>query len=97
MNRVDQLAGRVRWLDRYRRALAVIATLVITPLLVYKFEQVVGDDWPEAHVWMLSIMLALTTWWVTEVALAGVAAVWETEHDRLARSPGLPIARVVRR
>jgi len=96
-DRIDQLARRVRWLDRYRRLLAIVATGVVTPVLIYNFEKIVGTDWPDAHVWMLGAMLALLTWWTSEVALAWVTALWETQHDRLARGRGLPIAYVVRR
>ena len=97
MHRIDVLARRVRWLDRYRRTLAILTSVVATPLLVYQFLLAVGLDWPKAHVMMLGIMLAIITWWLTEVALAWLAAVWETEHDRLSTSLGLPVARLVRR
>jgi hypothetical protein len=31
-------------------------------------------------------------WWIIEVGLVYVTAVWETEHDRLVRDRGLPCA-----
>jgi hypothetical protein len=34
-------------------------------------------------------------WWVVEVALVWLTAVWETECDRLMRDNGVPPARVV--
>ena len=33
--RVDQLAARVRWLDRYRRMLAISAAAIVAPILIF--------------------------------------------------------------
>jgi hypothetical protein len=90
--RVDQLATRVRWLDRYRRFMAISAAAVVAPVLIAQVAGVLGADWPEIHATVLSVMLAVIVWWVIEVGLVYVTALWETEHDRLLRDRGLPRA-----
>jgi len=94
--RVDQLAARVRWLDRYRRMLAITAATIVAPLLIAQVAEVLGAEWPQIHATMLSVMLGVIVWWIIEVGLVYVTAVWETEHDRLVRDRGLPCA-VLRR
>ena len=90
--RVDQLAARVRWLDRYRRILAISAATMISPILIARVAAVLGADWPQIHATVLSVMLGVIVWWIIEVALVYVTALWETEHDRLVRDRGLPRA-----
>jgi len=95
--RVDTLAARVRWLDRYRRWVALAAATVIAPLLLAQVGEVLGADWPEMHATLLSLMVGVIIWWIIEVALIYLTALWETEHDRLSRDRGLPRAIVVER
>jgi hypothetical protein len=90
--RVDQLAARVRWLDRYRRMLAISAATIVAPILIAQVAEVLGADWPQIHATVLSVMLGVIVWWIIEVGLVYVTALWETEHDRLVRDRGLPRA-----
>jgi hypothetical protein len=90
--RVDRLAARVRWLDRYRRILAIVAAAIIAPFLIAQIGDVLGGEWPEMHATLLSVMLGVIVWWILEVVLIYLTALWETEHDRLARDQGLPRA-----
>ena len=90
--RVDQLAARVRWLDRYRRILAISAASIVAPILIAQVAEVLGADWPQIHATVLSVMLGVIVWWIIEVGLVYVTALWETEHDRLVRERGLPRA-----
>lgn len=90
--RIDQLAARVRWLDRYRRALAISAAAIIAPILIAQVAEVLGADWPQIHATVLLVMLGVIVWWVIEVGLVYVTALWETEHDHLVRDRGLPRA-----
>jgi hypothetical protein len=94
--RVEQLAARVRWLDRYRRIVAISAATVIAPILIAQVAGVLGADWPQIHATILSVMLGVIVWWIVEVGLVYVTALWETEHDRLVRDRGLPRAVVLR-
>jgi hypothetical protein len=94
--RVDQLAVRVRWLDRYRRFMAISAAAMIAPFLIAQVAGVLGAEWPQIHATVLSVMLGVIVWWVIEVGLVYVTALWETEHDRLLRDRGLPRAVLVR-
>jgi hypothetical protein len=90
--RVDQLANRVRWLDRYRRAVALATAVVISPLLIAKAGKEIGTDWPQMHGTLMSVLLGVVVWWIVEVGLVYVTALWETEHFRLAGDRGLPRA-----
>jgi hypothetical protein len=90
--RVEQLAARVRWLDRYRRVVAIAAATMIAPILIAQVAGVLGADWPQIHATVLSVMLGVIVWWIVEVGLVYVTALWETEHDRLVRDRGLPRA-----
>src|SRR3954470_22280579 len=91
-HRVDRLAARVRWLDRYRRLMAISAAALIAPVLIAEVAGVLGAEWPQIHATVLSVMLGVIVWWVIEVGLVYVTALWETEHDRLLRERGLPRA-----
>ena len=93
--RVDQLAARVRWLDRYRRIVAISAATMIAPILIAQVAAVLGADWPQIHATVLSVMLGVIVWWIIEVGLVYVTALWETEHDRLLRDRGLPRATLI--
>jgi polyferredoxin len=90
--RADKLARRVRWLDRYRRYLALLAAAIIAPFLIIQVGEVLGGEWPEMHVTLLSLMLGVIVWWIIEVGLIYLTASWEAEHDRLVRDHGLPRA-----
>lgn len=94
--RVELLAARVRWLDRYRRIVAISAAAMIAPILIAQVAGVLGADWPQIHATILSVMLGVIVWWVIEVGLVYVTALWETEHDHLVRDRGLPRAILVR-
>jgi hypothetical protein len=94
-DRADVLVRRVRWLDRYRRTIAVISALTLVAIMVFASDWLLGSDWPVFHARLLSILVGVITWWLVEVALAWVTALWETEADRLLRDRGLPPMRVV--
>jgi hypothetical protein len=94
--RVDSLAARVRWLDRYRRALAIAVATLMSPLLMAQLADELGTDWPEMHATVLSVMLGVVLWWICEIGLVYVTALWETEHDRLLREYAVPRAVVLK-
>jgi hypothetical protein len=94
-DRVAELAARVRWLDRYRRMLAIVAAAIIAPMLISKLAGAIGVASSELHGVGLSVMVGLLAWWIVEVALAWITAVWETECACLVRDQRLPRARVV--
>ena len=93
--KIASLARRVRWLDRYRRAIAILSMVVAAPLVMHGLTGALGDDWPEAHTYALCGVFAVIGWWVVEVSLAWLAAVWEADCDRLMRHPGLPRAQLL--
>jgi hypothetical protein len=90
--RVELLAARVRWLDRNRRFAALYAAALIAPLLMVWVAGTFSVEWPEMNVTLLALAVSVIVWWVVEVGLVGVTALWETEHDRLLRTRGLPRA-----
>jgi len=95
--RTISLGRRVRWLDRYRRTVAVALAIVSTPFVIFEITELLGDDWPGFHATALAMLLSFFAWWMIEVALAWVTAVWETEYDRRLRDRGLPRAQVIMR
>ncbi len=97
MARIDRLTRRVRWLDRYRRRVAIAAAVIVAPILIAELDVVLGADWPLVHGVAMSVMLGIVVWWIVEVGLAAMVAVWETEADNLARANGLPRAEIHRR
>jgi hypothetical protein len=95
--RTAVLERRVRWLDRYRHAIAIAIAVIALPILVSELHEVLGPEWPRFHALLLALVGVAACWWLLEVTLAWLAAMWETEHDRLARDLALPSARLVRR
>jgi hypothetical protein len=95
--RLERLGRRVRWLDRWRRLVAIVLTIAIAPFMVLDLVSVLGTDWPAEHTTVLALMLGFLLWCAVEVGLAWITALWETEHARLGRQRGLPRARVIRR
>jgi hypothetical protein len=89
--RVDCLAARVRWLDRFRRSVAIASACLIAPILIAQVADVPDTDWS-----VMSFILGAITWWVIEVGLVYVTAVWEAEHDGLVRDRSLPRAVLLR-
>jgi hypothetical protein len=94
-DRIQQLARRVRWLDRYRRGIAVVTAMIAVVILMEQLADVLGADWPRFHSTVLAVMLAVIGWWMIEVGLAWITAMWETECDRLIRDRGLPRAELL--
>jgi hypothetical protein len=88
--RIDIVTARVRWLDRYRRVLAIIAAAIVAPMAFARFAAALGADWPAIHGVALSVVVGLVAWLSVEVALAWVTAVWETEGACLMRAKRMP-------
>lgn len=97
LGRIESLARRVRWLDRYRRLIAIVAAVIFAPLMLAEVSDSLGADWPQMHATALSVMIGVGVWCVMEIVLAWITAVWETEYSVLLRDRGLPRAIVCRR
>lgn len=97
VDRIEVLAARVRWLDRYRRLVAVACAAVVAPIVLYRLTSFLGSEWPQFHATALTGFAAVITWWIVEVWLAWITAVYETRCDRLMRDRGLPRAQLVRK
>ncbi len=96
-DRLEQLARRVRWLDRYRRTLAVLAALVLSPLAIAWLARDLNGEWTRLQLTLTAGVIAPVTWWIAELTFAWRAASWETEHSQLSRECGLPRAELLRR
>jgi hypothetical protein len=96
-DRIDVLTRRVRWLDRHRRLLSIVLSVVAWFVLSRELAALFQADWPGVGPSLLGGALAAVLWWIIEIAFAWMLAMWETEHDQLARDRGLPRARLVRR
>jgi polyferredoxin len=94
-DRAEVLARRVRWLDRYRRRIAITAAVTLALTMMFATSWVLGAEWPVFHARLLAGMVGVIAWWLVEVALAWITALWETQADRLLRDRGLPPMRVV--
>jgi hypothetical protein len=95
--RIDVLARRVRWLERYRRFVALACALALAPLILFKLQSFLGNDWPGVHATALTGVATVMAWWTIEVALAWQTAIYETEHYRLLGDRGLPRAQLLRK
>jgi hypothetical protein len=95
-DRIQLLGKRVRWLDRYRRVLSIASVAILLPVLMRALSEALGADWPEVHTTLLAVMLSAIAWWMIEIGLAWLAAIWETECDHLIRDRGLPRAELLR-
>ena len=95
LSRIQRLARRVGWLDRYRRPIAVVIAILVSVLLISELRAALGADWPELHATLLGVMLGAILWCLVEIALAWLTALWETECHRLMRQGELPAARLV--
>jgi hypothetical protein len=87
-DRAEVLADRVRWLDRYRRRIGIYCGILGALAVGIS----VSPEWPHVHLVALVIASGFVIWYLTEVAIAYATALWETEHDQLARNRGLPRA-----
>jgi hypothetical protein len=95
-DRIEVLARRVRWLDCYRRGIAIGIAIVLAPFVIHELSSFLGVEWPQFHATLLTLVACVFAWWMIEVGLAWMAALWETECDRLTRDRGLPRAELLR-
>jgi hypothetical protein len=95
-DRIQQLAARVGWLDRYRRAVSIAIAFVFCIAFERALASLFGQDWSGALTVVLSIFFSVFVWWIVEVAFAWLTAFWETEYVHLLRDNGLPVARLIR-
>jgi len=93
--RIEVLAKRVRWLDRHHRFIAIALAAIVWLVLSRELAAMFQSDWPGVVPAMVGAMFAAAAWWIIEVAFAWTIALWETEHDQLARDKGLPRAQLV--
>jgi len=90
--RVELLAERVRWLDRYRRTLSLLIGAGGSLLLRDELTSRLDSDWPLFHTVLMTAVFGAVVWLLAEIGLAYVTALWETEEYRLACERGLPRA-----
>lgn len=94
-SRILRLTERVRWCDRYRRWVAIATAMLVSPIMISELGDAVGTSWPLIYGAMMSVMLGVIVWWVAEVSLAWLTALWETECDDLVRGRELPRAELL--
>lgn len=97
-DRAYVLARRVRWLDRNRRRTAIACGVLAGLFVLYELALLLDAGW-RFQTTALAVPAGVVggmTWWVVEVWLAWVTAVYETKWDRLMRDRSLPRAELVR-
>ena len=92
LGRAQRLAGRVRWLDRYRRPIATVIGLAVTLMVITGLYDRASPAWSRFYSIMLGLVLGVFTWVALEVVFAWFSAFWETEATHISRHPGLPRA-----
>ena len=90
--RIERLARRVRWLESKRKPIRIAVAIVVGVVGVIFVPEVLGENWPRFHARLTAIAGAIALAFVVDVAVCGVLALWELEHDRLVRERGLPRA-----
>jgi membrane protein YdbS with pleckstrin-like domain len=96
-DRIETLAKRVRWLDRYRRLLSIPLAVVAWIAISRELAALFGTDWPSVVPGACAALFAAAAWWIIEIGFAWTIALWETEHDKLSRDRGLPRAELLPR
>jgi hypothetical protein len=96
-DRIDTLAARVRWLDRYHRAVSLFIAGGVWVVLAYELALLFGESSPSVTSAIVGFMFAALGWWLVEAGFAWTIALFEVEHERLARDRGLPTAVLLRR
>lgn len=94
-DRIEVLARRMRWLERYRRWIAFGVAVALAPLIMTRLTSVLGKDWPGVHTWALTFVASVVAWAILEISLAWITAVLETQHARLSGRPTLPRAQLL--
>ena len=94
-DRLETLAKRVRWLDRYRRLLSISLAVVAWVVISRELAALFGAEWPSIVPGTVGALFATAAWWIIEIAFAWMIALWETEHDKLSRDRGLPRAELL--
>jgi hypothetical protein len=93
MSEPEVLARRVRWLDRWRRCIAIGVAAVFAVFLTLALDELLEADRPEVHIVLFALVISAPVWWLVEAALAWLTAVWEV---RAARTDPLPRAEIHR-
>lgn len=96
-DRMEILAKRVRWLDRYRRALSIPIAIGIWIAIARYLAALFEGNWPGIIPGATAGLFAIAAWWIVEIGFAWMIALWETEHDKLSRDRGLPRAELLPR
>ena len=92
-----RLAGRINWLDRYRRPLAILLAAIAAPVVMWWVTGQMPTEWPGAHMGAIAIAVAVFAWYGIETFLGLVIAVWETDYSKATRREGMPRAILRRR
>jgi hypothetical protein len=96
LGRMQVLARRVRWLDRWRRWIAIASALLLIPFANAWLQRQLGAEWPTVHTKILTGLVAVLAWAALEVVLIGAVSLWEAELVKLTRRRSLPRAIVWR-
>ena len=93
--RSEQLAKRIRFLDRAHRPISKSLGVLAAVMVLFEFHA--AGTVLENYGALLGIAIGIVVWWISEVLFGAALAVYETEQHHLLRTHGLPQATVHRR
>ncbi len=91
-DRLEVLERRIRWLDRYHRAISIPLALVAWLVITFKLAAVAGASRPGIGSWALGAVIAAMAWEILDIGFGWTIAFLEMRHETLADERGLPRA-----
>jgi hypothetical protein len=93
--RSEQLARRIRTLERVHRPLAILVGMLVGGSVLWKFDD--SETMLANYGVTLAVALGAATWLLISMVLIGVLAIFETRHHRIVSTTPLPQATLVTR
>ena len=99
-DRLEVLGRRVRWLDRYHRAISIPLALVGWLVIAYRLAAFAGAERPGIGSWAVGLVLAAAAWEILDIAFGWTISLLEMRYEKLfdekADTRGLPRAQLRR-
>ena len=93
--RSEQLARRIRSLERAHRPAAILVGSLVGAAVLWRFDD--SETMLANYGVTLAIALGAATWLLVSMVLVGVLAIFETTHHRILRTTPIPQATLLRK